>query len=216
MDLKHFTIQEVREKILQEKPKLILLTGQTCMGKSTFAKSLVSAGYKHIEVDVLIKNEIVKKFNVKNEDEAYHVYKGTAPSKWQNLFESFTKNTIQKELGNSKVIVDAAIADIGVLNRIFSENLSDFFCIYLFPFNREIYFQNIFNRFQKDIKNNTKTFTFWDYVTPEIYDDYLKYGKNSQKIFQVIDRYRDESMALSIERFNIFKKMIPNIILSGH
>ena len=216
MDLKHFAIQEVREKISQDKPKLILLTGQTCTGKSTFARSLVGMSYKHIEVDILIKNEIVNKFKVVNEDEAYQVYKGTAPNEWQNLFEKITNKIISEELESSKVVVDAAIADIGVLNRIFSGSLSDFFCIYLFPFNREIYFQNIFNRFQKDIKNNTKTFTFWDYVTPEIYDDYLKYGKNSQKIIQVIDRYRDESMALSIERFNVFIKMIPNIILSGH
>lgn len=216
MDLKHFTIQEVREKISQEKPKLILLTGQTCMGKSTFAKSLVGMGYKHIEVDVLIKNEIVNRFKVVNEDEAYQVYKGTAPSEWQNFFESITNNIIHKELESSKVIVDAAIADIGVLNRIFSGALSDFFCIYFFPFDREIYFQNIFNRFQRDIKNKTKTFTFWDYVTPEIYDDYLKYGKNSQKIIQIVDRYRNESMALSIERFNIYIEKIPDIILTGH
>lgn len=216
MDLKRFTIQEVKEKILGDKPKLILLMGQTCTGKSTFARSLIDIGYKHIEVDVLIKKEIVDRFKIKNEDEAYQVYKGTAPSEWQHLFESITKKVIVDELKTSKVIVDAAIADIGVLNRIFSGTLSNFFCIYLFPFNREIYFKNIFNRFQRDIKNKTKTFTFWDYVTPEIYDDYMKNGKNSQKIIKIVDRYRDESMALSIERFSVFSKMVSKMILSGH
>ena len=216
MELRHFTIKEVEKKIEKEQPRLIFLAGKTCVGKSTFARSLKKFSYKHLELDLLIREKVVKKFKIADANEAYLVYKDKAPREWQQSFEKATHNLIEENLKFSKIVVDAAIADVKVLKRIFSENLNDFLCVYLYPFDQKFYYQAIFNRFVKDIKTKTQSFPIWDYITPEILDDYLKNGKDGRKIDGVIRRYRDESTALSAKRYEKFKRAYPKIILSGH
>lgn len=212
----HLSIQEAKKIIVKEQPKLVFVAGKTCVGKSTFARDLKTWGYEHLELDLVVRESVIKKFKVLNENEAFLVYKGIALGKWQRSFEKATYKLVRERLKFSKVVVDAALADVGVIKRIFLGKLDNFLCVYIHPFTRNFYYINIFNRFVNDVKNNTKSFPIWDYVTPEIYDDYLLNGENGLKIKQVICRYRDESIALSKERFHNFEKEIPNIILSGH
>ncbi|MFA5024959.1 MAG: hypothetical protein WC503_00430 [Candidatus Shapirobacteria bacterium] len=212
----HFSIKEVKKIIGKEQPKLVFIAGKTCVGKSTFARDLKIWEYEHLELDLVVRESVIKRFGVLNPNEAFLVYKGIAPENWQKSFEKATHKLIEERLKFSKVVVDAALADVGVLKRVFSKKLDNFFCVYIHPFSRDFYYKNIFNRFVNDAKNNTRSFPIWDYVTPEVFDDYQINGNQGLMINQVVYQYADESTKLSKERFELFEKAYPKIILTGN
>lgn len=217
MDPEHLSIEEVRERLCTDNPKLVFVMGKTCTGKSTFAKSLAKQRYKHLELDFTVINDVVKKFEVSDRGEAFLVYKGTAKSDWQKTFEDAASKLIKNELLTSKIVVDAAIADPNVLKRIIpDEYINDFKLIYFHPFDRKFYFQGILNRFIDDARNSRRSFPIWNEITEEIWDDYQRNGEKGMKVISIVNKYGTESADLSVERFEKFKKVFPEIILTGH
>ncbi len=216
MDKSNISIGKLREKIKNDSPKIIYISGKTCTGKSTFARSLKEFGYEHLELDFLVHESVKDKFNIKDNGEAFKVYKGIAPIDWQNSFEFATHKYILEKSKSSKIIVDAAIATPEVLKKIFSDELSYFMFIYLHPFDQNFYYQCIFERFTNDYKTKFRSFPLWDKATPEILEDFINNGEKSEKVMKIVRDYGDNSTKISTERFELFKKVYPNIILTGH
>ena len=214
---KHLLIEAVKNLLDQNNPRLIFIIGKTCTGKSTFAKSLDEQNYKHLELDYIVLESVIKKFKLSDRDKAFSVYKGIANSDWQNSFETAVRSLIEEELKKSKIIVDAAFADPSVLKRVIpSEDESNFALIYFHPFDVHFYYQGILNRFMIDVKTKSRSFPIWDRVTEEILDDFKIHGEKGTKLLSFVRKYGDESVKKSVERFEIFEKVFPEIILTGY
>lgn len=217
MDIISLSIEEVKKELRDKGTKLVFVLGKTCTGKSTFAREISKMDYFHLEMDCVVLESVADKFNIKNRDEAFLVYKGIAPFEWQESFEEAAKNLILKYIDKRKVVVDAAFADPNVLKRIIPNRFNDgYSLIYFHPFNREFYYEGIFNRFAEDVNTEKKSFPIWLEVTPEIIKDYKKNGRKGSKIFSLVKKYGDESADSSLERFELFWKVFPKIILTGH
>lgn len=217
MELTHISIEKLKSYLETRQPKLIFVIGKTCTGKSTFAKSLKMRGYSHLELDFTVIDSVVKRYKVLDQGKAFLVYKGMAKSDWQKSFENDALKLIQKNLTQSKVVVDAAFADPGVLKKIITKGcIKDFEVIYFHPINKESYCKGILSRFIDDIKTNKHSFYIWDEVTNDILDDYYKNGESGLKVTQLVNKYGEESMNLSVDRLNKFKKVFPEIILTGY
>ena len=63
---KHLLIEAVKNLLDQNNPRLIFIIGKTCTGKSTFAKSLDEQNYKHLELDYIVLESVIKKFKLSN------------------------------------------------------------------------------------------------------------------------------------------------------
>jgi adenylate kinase family enzyme len=216
MEKAYLTLEEIKDKIHRDKPRLVFITGKTCAGKSTLAKSIKDYEYEHLELDFLVEKNVADKFKIIDRSKAFLVYKGEAPRRWQKFFEEVAHKVILQKIKISNVVVDAAIANTDVLKKIFSGDLSDFLFIYLHPLDVEFYYKSILSRFEDDVKNNKHSFPIWGHINSDILNDYKKNGKSGIKIARIIHKYGDESIVGSIKRFENFKKEYPDIVLTGH
>lgn len=215
METAHLGIDGLNDLVKNTQPRLIFITGKTCTGKSTFAKSVVELGYEHLELDFVVRESVVNKFEESKGGKAFAVYKGEAPKEWQDAFELAANKLIVEKIESSKVIVDAALATPEVVNRIFSGSLSEFMFVYLHPFDRGYYHEYIMERVVNDIETMGRSFPIWDRMTAEAVDDYRRNGKGGLKIMQIVKEYGDQSIRTSEERYERFKAVYPNIILVG-
>jgi hypothetical protein len=214
--IRQYKVDEVRQIINQKQPKLIFLGGKTCTGKTTFANSLVPIGYQQIELDPIVRKYVSDKYKLEDQSIGFNVYKGNAPPNWQKSFEDSSHRVIKNKLKKIKVVVDAAIADVDVLKRIFHKELEKSTLIFFHPFDEDFYVHSIFNRFDSDLKNNRQTFPIWEFITTESVDDYTKNGESGKIINNIIKNYAKESTLKSEKRYEKFKNEFPNILLTGH
>jgi dephospho-CoA kinase len=80
------TTNQVKERIICEKPQIVVLCGKTCTGKSTFARELESLNYKHIEFDLIVRESVRNKFGAKDK-EAFTVMAGLPQRNGKNLLK---------------------------------------------------------------------------------------------------------------------------------
>lgn len=199
------SVGDVRRRIAEDPPRLIAVTGKTCTSKSTFARRLKAVGYHHIELDTLVREKVAKKFCQNDPNKAFSVYKGTAPLIWQESFESGAKALIEGTMRNSRVVVDTAIGDSSVLNRIFSCGLSDFLCLFFHPFNRDFYLRCILKRFLTDLNNGTRRFDLSHRISTDLLEDFQANGASSSQVRGLLDSYCTENMLASEKRFRSFE-----------
>lgn len=217
MDLSpSLSLISLRRRLGRTLPPLIFVSGKACSGKSTFAKRLEKHGYRHLSFDDFVHESVIKKYDVRDKGLAYGVYRGQAPTSWQQSFEQEAHELILSSLKKTRVVVDAAIGNPQILKRIFSKELSDFLFIYLHPFDREYYYRSMFKRFQEDYQSQQPSCYLWDFVTPEILADYHLHRTRSQLTWNLIKNYADESIRRSIIRLSKFRRHYPDLILTGH
>lgn len=215
MEKAHLSGDELSELVKNSLPRLIFITGKTCTGKSTFARSIVELGYEHLELDFVVRESVVNKFEESKGGKAFSVYKGEAPKDWQDSFEAAAKKLIVEKISQSKVIVDAALATPEVVSRIFSGELADFMFVYLHPFDVAFYYGYIMARLVNDIETMGRSFPIWDFMTAEAVDDYRRNGSSGEKISRIVKGYGGQSIKTSEERYENFKSAYPNILLVG-
>lgn len=215
METAHLSSDGLSELVKNKLPRLIFITGKTCTGKSTFAKSIVELGYEHLELDFVVRESVVNKFEESKGGKAFFVYKGDAPGEWQDSFEAAAKKLMVEKVNQSKVIVDAALASPEVVGRIFSGELSEFMFVYLHPFDVPFYYEYIVARVVNDIETMGRSFPIWDFMTAEAVDDYRRNGRVGEKIQRIVEDYGEQSIKTSEERYQNFKEVYPNILLVG-
>ncbi len=206
----------MEELVKEGHGSLIVLVGKTSTGKSTFAKKIGRFGFNHIELDHTVRQSVVEKFKLGAEGKAFAVYKGTALKEWQDSFERSARKLIKEKLSSEKVVIDAAFANTEVVKRILKDLGVNYLVIYFHPFNKDFYYKSIFSRFEDDYKKKARSFPIWDFLSPEDLADFVEKGEVSQKIWLVIKKYADESIKLSVERYENFAKEFPEIMLTGH
>lgn len=216
MPLKRVSLFQVRQFIKTSLPSLIFVTGKACSGKSFFARSLEKYGYKHLSFDHFVHEAVIKKFKVTDPGIAFGVYRGVAPPQWQASFETEAHKLIRESLQKNRVVVDAAIGSLSVMENIFKDKLADFTFIYIHPFDKNYYYRSMFRRFREDVAAKQVSCYLWDFVTPKILADYRQHGSKSPLAHKLVQNYAEESIRRSRQRLKMFFKAYPNLILTGH
>ncbi len=214
MKSKHIDLDKLIVSIEKELPLIIFIAGKACSGKSTFAHKIQGLGYDLVEFDKIVREKIRDGRNV-SRAEAFAVYGGSAERGIQTFFEDEARSLVLEKITESRIVIDAAIADPKILKRILSDQSTQLCLIYLHPFDQDLYRQAMMARFVEDIPNEKKSFALWDFVTSEILEDFETHGEKGKKISDFVNNYADTAREQSVDRFNIFKKEYPEIILSG-
>ena len=115
--------------LTEKRPPLISLSGKSSTGKSTLADELVALGYRHIELDNIIRKHIINVFHPKDITEVWKIYKNQASKKWQDIFLNKTREEILNTLSKQPVVIDGALAENSLLRNIFEGELSNFIYI---------------------------------------------------------------------------------------
>lgn len=157
------------QKIINEKPKLIFLTGKSGVGKTYYGNILVENGYNYLELDNIVM-KLGAKYNLgvpPDHKPAFKVYKNKASPELTTDFI----NEIHKYIKNSKkpVVIDGAISNADLIKQIFKDKYEDFKFVYLAPKNVEKFIDRIIKRFRDDLlKGSQSVSAWWDLDDPSI------------------------------------------------
>ena len=196
-------IEPALAKIIKYKPKVIFLTGKTCLGKSIFSFSLRdNANYCIFELDTVVRM-LGSKHNLgtaPDYDEAFSIYKNNAP---KHILDEFVANVQHFIRGNKLVVVEGALASPELIRRIFTRS---FIFAYLYPWNSQKYLERIQSRVRQDIIENTRTLPFWKTMPEEVSTILLTTGVKEKST--VVVRYLSDIVKSykksSNERYKMF------------
>ena len=205
--------ETILEKIQQQKPNLVYVSGKTCTGKTTFAEHLVAGGYHKVELDKVVQESVVVPFGVAAGDGFRTAYRGLGPQEQTSAFTRLANLEIQNRIKESPVVVEGAVATSQILKGIFSGNLTDFVFIYFHPINPEVYEQRILSRFVGGAKTGSSGLPkyFWELVKDADLEEFKKTDVVNLGIKNAIKEYAKRSMLESKERLESFRVDFPNL-----
>jgi len=185
------------------KPNLIFLTGKSGTGKSYLSGKLEEVGYVPLELDLIVR-KLGKKYNVgtaPDYDTAFQVYKGKGSVEIKRDFIKEIHKFIEKNIGKP-IIIDGAISDPKMINKVFSKKYKVFTFVYLFPNSVSKYGERLMKRFVKDVTSNKKTLPFWSEVPEELGK---KEALKSKKVKDLLKVMAKKMKKKSDKRFDSFK-----------
>jgi adenylate kinase family enzyme len=196
-------------------PKYIYLTGKTCTGKSTFANKLVeNLNYSTIELDKIVRNFVIKKFDLSDEGNAFGgIYGRRDKLDWINSFVRVVQEEITKEKANSTgIIIEGAVSNVVTIKEMFSD-VGDFEFIYFHPQYLKNYIRNIKNRFSLSDKNNNAGLPtpFWNLIDPKDFEKFCIDKIITSNLEKAISEYASFSKNKSEERLKYFSDNFINI-----
>jgi hypothetical protein len=205
--------EAVLEKITDQQPRLIYVSGKTCTGKTTFAHFLEQHGYKKVELDKVVTHAVVIPFNVQPGDGFRTAYRDEGPREQTSAFTDAAKLEIIESLKTSSLVVEGAIAKPRILGEIFSGELKDFVFVYFHPIHADVYEQRILSRFIGGAKDGTAGLPkdFWALVQEPDLEEFKKTDVIVQGIHQAIKQYAAKSMEESKVRLEGFRVSFPDI-----
>jgi guanylate kinase len=204
---------EVENKIAEQRPRIVYLSGKTCTGKTTFAKKLQELGYSIIELDPVVMKSVVVPFGVRPGEGFLTAYRGIGSREQTQAFTDAAKKEIQEKIKSSPVVVEGAIATVHILKEVFADNLSNFRFVYLHPVNLEVYSARIRERFIAGAATGTSGLPkhFWEMIDKTVLEQFINTAKLNEGIEKAIMAYASLSIAESLERLNQFKNEFSDI-----
>ena len=185
--------------------KLIYVSGKTCTGKTTLSKQLAKVlNCRVIETDNIVLatkyDEPVNKF--------VEIYKKNENQELVDQFIKIVTSEIDKNISESGVtIVEGAIANNDVLERLIEGYDDCLLFAYLHPVDKENYVNQISQRFRLANENNNAGLprSFWNLIDHSSLEHFFKEGAIDEHINDCIGRYASLSMKESSERLEMFK-----------
>lgn len=185
------------------KPKIILLSGRTCTGKTTMTKELSSKLKMEIlNLDDFINENVIKKFDLPTDTNNSAIYTKIYSNEDDNIYhqtfiEAF-KNFLLKN--NKPTIIDGSIHNSKIIS-LFENN---FEIVFLHPVDLKSYANRVIKRFELGVCNGTSSLTerFWDYVSQKQIDEYCASKIITKEIKTNIDNFSIEIQQKSLERIN--------------
>jgi guanylate kinase len=204
---------EVANKIEEQKPRVVYLSGKTCTGKTTFANELARHGYSIIELDPIVTRSVVVPFGVKPGDGFLTAYRDIGSPEQTQAFIDAAKEEIRGKAKSSPVVVEGAIATSRILKEVFSSELSDFQFVYLHPVNGDVYSRRIKERFVTGAATGTSGLPkhFWEIVDERDLEHFVNTGEVNTGIEKAIDEYTKLSMLESSNRLKLFQEEFNDI-----
>lgn len=211
------TTDEAYDSILATQPHILYLTGKTCTGKTTFSDRLRQAlGYQVVELDEVVREAVVGPFNLKKvEGDVFNsVYKYADNPEWVDLFVAKARGHIQELLTQgTKVIVDGAIGNVGVVHSIF-DGMPDTTFLYFHPGkNSPAYTRNLTARFMGTTPRDRNGLpnTFWGYIDREAFAQFCKDKNLTSQLRHGIASYAEYSHQQSVERMLALRQEFPSL-----
>jgi shikimate kinase len=171
--------------------KVIFLIGKGGVGKSTYAKKLMSDKIVHLDEIIRPKFDPADMVNY-----AFDVYRPIREGNEEyiiSLKEWFVKRVREEFIGHNIVICEGAVEDPEIIEKICAGYERK--VLYLSPASKDFFLRNMISRVKKDIQDGTKTMSVvWNRMSPEETDDLLN-KTHGGKLF---DAFIDE---LAKDRF---------------
>ncbi|MFM2423800.1 MAG: hypothetical protein RLZZ70_187 [Candidatus Parcubacteria bacterium] len=198
---------DVIDKIEEQKPRVVYLSGKTCTGKTTFAKKLQELGYLIIELDPVVMKSVVIPFDVKPGEGFLTAYRGMGSKEQTQAFIDAAKKEIQEKIKYSPIVVEGAIATTHILKEVFSGNLNDFRFVYLHPINPEVYTARIKERFIAGAATGTSGLPkhFWEMVDQTDLENFVSTKELNIGIEKALEKYTKLSILESKKRLEHFQ-----------
>lgn len=179
------------------KSKYTFLTAKSGAGKTYFANQLKEHGYKILELDVVVAN-VGKKFGIVG-PKAFAMYKNGLTAEVMKAFVNEIHKFFRKWPKNP-VVIEGAISDPGLINRIFNGQYSVFTFVYLYPTDVRAYAKRMMQRFKDEKKQGVRSLSIWTEITPELESAALA----SKELKAFMKKMARESTTKSKERYDAF------------
>ena len=185
------------------KPKIILLSGRTCTGKTTMTKELSSELKMEIlNLDDFINENVINTLNlpttINNSVIFTKIYSNEDDNIYHQTFINALKNFLLKN--DKPTIIDGSIHNPKIIS-LFENN---FEIIFLHPVDLKSYTDRVVKRFELGVCNGTSGLTerFWDYINQKQIDEYCATKNMTEEIIKSIKSFSIEIQQKSLERIN--------------
>ncbi len=195
-------------------PKVIYLYGTTAVGKSTFAEKLRKEfSYVLVDLDQMIQNEIVEKYNLEPGDTFKRVNRGEGKEVWMEHYLRQAQQAINS--AGSRVVVECPIKHPPTVHKILDPHSGDYEFLFLFPDSKDIYLQRLTQRIMRhrDGKFGLPK-TFWSEVSESDKEAFFRDFTITAPIEGAIGEYADRQIARSRELLHILQKTFYVQVLS--
>jgi uridine kinase len=187
------------EQIRQIKPLIILVCGKSTTGKTSFAKKISGElKYIHINLDMIIEN-LGKKANLTRQ-QAFGVYKGTAPKEFIEKFIETIRDLVKKN-PVTPIIIDGALKLTDMINKMFETTP---YFLFMIPSNPKTCFIRAQARLQKDFESNDVTLPITQELFETLKEDYVKNGIEGEIIISFLETFVKRTLTDSIGYLNPF------------
>lgn len=191
------------EYLKLSKPKIILLSGRTCTGKTTMAKELSSElKMEIVNLDDFINDNVIKKFdlptNTNNSVIYTKIYSNEDDNMYHKTFIEAFKNFLLKN--DKPTVIDGSIHNPKIIG-LFDNDIE---IVFLHPVDLKSYTNRVIKRFEQGVCNGTSGLTerFWDYVDQQQINEYCDTRKITEKITKNIENFSIEIQQKSLERIS--------------
>lgn len=188
---------EYKEQLNQDSPKIIYLYGTTAVGKSTFAQKLAEEfSYKIVDLDQMIKDEIVNKFGLEEGDTFKRVNRGEGAPEW---IEHYLKKVhlVIGEAGD-KVVIECPIKHAPTVHKILDPYEGSYDFLFLFPSDKDIYIERLTKRILRHKDGNFGLpKTFWATIPEDAKESFFKNFEITKTIERAIEAYSDKQISRS-------------------
>lgn len=206
-------LEEVLEKIKSEKQRVVYLSGKTCTGKTTFSNLLEGSGYTRVELDRIVTESVVEKYNVVPNDAFLTAYRGEGPSKHIEAFIAAAKKVIIEKSAENSIVVEGAIAKASILQDVFSGINENLFFVYFHPRSIDVYVDRIMERFLSGAHTNTTGLPkrFWSLVDMRDVEFFLETGGIPTALQNAMREFAESSAEESEKRLRHLEESFPDI-----
>jgi guanylate kinase len=211
------TTDDLYNKITIDQPKLIYISGKTCVGKSTFANKLHDTlGYEIISLDAIIIENVIRPLDITDQKNAFvEIYKKRDDRQLLDLFVSTTQNLVSiKQAHNQPTIIDGAISNIETLMELFAR-YPELNFIYIHPEDLNIYKRNLTNRFMLADATSRSGLPkrFWDFIDKDEFQLFCENRIITPRLAESIVKYANSSQQESEKRLATFQTKFAEILV---
>ena len=200
---KYTSKQDLIRKLELTKPKIILLSGRTCTGKTTLSKELSrELDMKILELDDFVLGNVIEKMNLPKQGIYSEIFKKIYSDENNNEYQKMFIDAFREFLlkNNDSIIIEGSIHNPKIIKLLGD----DFEIVFLHPVDLKSYSKRVQKRFESGVCDGTSGLTnrFWDYVTKEQIGEYCKTKKVTDEIVENIAKFSLEIQDKSLNRIN--------------
>lgn len=202
----------VIQKIRDNNPQLIYISGKTCTGKTTLARLIKDT----FDSGIVELDNVVRKIDAVDESQKFvDAYRHRNNMELVTNFVRLAKSELDASLlQHPMVLFEGAIANSETLSEIV-EDTERFLFVYLLPVNLDVYKARITERFLASSPDNGNGLpgSFWKHLDSSELATFYKTKKISANIDQGINAYTIGSMKEAKTRLTTFSKLFTDIVV---